>query len=88
MPQQSRAEREQCEHNQCRREACKLRLAAGLGDDARSRRAGIDRKRAEQAGQHAARARAEEIAIDIGGLVGIGREGSRGGRGLHHHHDR
>ena len=65
-----------------------LRLAAGLSDDARARRARIHRKRAEDAGEDAAGARAEEIAVDIGGLVGIGGEGSRGRRRLHHHHDR
>ncbi|MGY3425663.1 hypothetical protein ACVWZW_006167 [Bradyrhizobium sp. F1.13.4] len=52
------------------------------------RRAGIDRKRAEQARQYAAGACAEKIAIDIGRLVGIGRERARRRRRLHHHHDR
>src|SRR3954467_3488037 len=69
--QQSRSKREQRQHDPSGGETRELRLSAGLGDNARPRRAGFDRKRAEQARQYAAYARAEKIAIDIGRLVGI-----------------
>ena len=69
--QQPGTEGEQRQHDRRRRKACELRMSAGLGDDAGARRAGIDRKRAENSREHAARAGAEEVAVDIGGLPGI-----------------
>src|SRR5258708_4377743 len=85
--QQAGSEREQRQHDCSRGEARQLRLAAGLGHDARPWRAGVDGKRTEHAGEEAPGARAQKIAIDIGGLIRIGGERSRGRGGLHHDHD-
>ena len=47
-------------------ERAELRDAAGFGDDRRARRAGVERKGADQSGQQAGRADPDEIAVDVG----------------------
>src|SRR5262249_57159072 len=54
VAEQRRAEREQRDDNRSRHKTRKLGAAAALGHDRRARRAGIDRKSADEAAQHAA----------------------------------
>ena len=86
--EQRSAEDQQRDHDRRRGEAGELGAAAGLGNHRGARRAGVDRKRADQSRQDAADTDADEVAVDIRRLVGAGRKGSRGRRRLHHHHDR
>ena len=88
LTQQRGAERQQHDHDRYRGEAGDLGSSAGFGNHRRARRAGIDGKRADQARQDTADADADEIAVDIRRLVGIGRKGPRRRRRLHHNDNR
>src|SRR5665213_2970995 len=87
VTQQRAAEREQSQDDRGSDQHGELRLAAGLSHDRGARRAGIDRKPADQAGEDAADTDADEIAVDIRRLVLVRYERSRRRRGLHHDDD-
>ena len=68
--EQRGTEGQQRDHDRRGGEAGELGSSAGLGHDGGARRAGIDRKRADQSRQDTADADADEVAIDIRRLVG------------------
>ena len=55
--------------------------------DRRARRAGVDGKGADHAGQQIGRAQADEVAVDVGAAGRVGDEAARRRRRLHHDDD-
>ena len=88
MLEKAFAERGGQRHRGRRREAGNLRLAAAGRDHGRARRTGVDGEGADHARQHAAGAQAKEIPVDVRLLAGRPGIGARGGRALHHDHQR
>ena len=72
--QQRGAEAGERQDDRDRQQARELRACPDLLHDGGARRAGVDRKGAEQTRQQAAGAGADEIAIDVRRLVGAGKE--------------
>ena len=88
MGEQPAAERRQRQREAGADKRAELRSAAGLGDDRRARRAGVERKGAEKAGEQVGGAEADEVAADVGADRRIGNETARRRRGLHHDDER